>query len=135
MNEKRDVCLVCAIICDAIAIIFLLIRLGGGPALWLAGWVALGFFLLAGVFVIAVLVYDYREVKNPLFGWSPDRKYNNLKSRTARSLRKKKAEDGLTQNDIQKAKAAFIVSAQRLDIDPVKAQDDFEMEIRKRVMK
>lgn len=133
MKERRDMSILASWLSTAIALIFMLIRLAGGAALWAAGRLALLFALMSAVFLALAFIFDYLSQRKPpvrAFPW----RYMRLKSRTAQKLARLKAEGRLTQSEIHRQKGAFLVIARKCGVDQEKARDDFELKIRKAVM-
>ena len=130
--EHRDAFALASVASIAISVIFLVVRLAGGIAYWAAGCINLLFAVMAFVFAVFAWGCDYLSTRKPMIRTSSTR-YQRLKRKTVRSLRKLKAEGKLTQNEIQKKKGAFLVIARKCGVDQEQARDDFELEIRRRV--
>lgn len=133
MKEKRDLMLLLGISCFGIALILLIVRIAGGVALWSAGKAAVMVSLMSVAFLTLAVIFDELANRKPMIRAYPCR-YRRLKTKTVRKLRKLKAEGKLTQNEIQKKKGAFLVIARKCGVDQEQARDDFELEIRRRVL-
>lgn len=133
MKEKRDLSFLTGVCALAIALVLFIVRLAGGPALSTVARIALTLSFVAVVAFGLALIFDEMDERMPMLPAYPC-KYRRLKAKTVRQLRKLKGEGKLTQNEIQKKKGAFLVHARKCGISPAQAKDDFELEIRRRVL-
>lgn len=130
--EHRDAFALASVASIAVSVIFLVVRLAGGIAYWTAGCINLLFAVMAFVFAVFAWGCDYLSTRKPMIRTASTR-YQRLKRKTVRNLRKLKCQGKLTQGELRRSKGAFLVMAKKFGVDQEQARDDFEQEIRRRV--